>query len=196
MRNSIGAAGIARGILALLIAAPTANMPAATDVHGAVSEEWTAAGSPYHAIGDLDVAPGTTLAIDSGVTVTFEPGLSLVVRGTLLIPGTSEAGVKFLRANPDTAWGGVAFTGSSAGGTIRYLELSGATVAKSSLAGFPTDFPAVLKITNGAKVRIENSWFHDFPNPVIDNGDKGELTILDSLIENCQESIHSAFELR
>jgi hypothetical protein len=183
---------VLKAAMVLLLAARAASLPAATVVKGTVAGEWTAAGSPYHATGDLDVLPGKTLAIDAGVTVEFDPGVSLVIQGSLEIKGTADAYVRFVRANAGTGWGGVAIDGSSATGAIEYLELTGATVAKSSLPGFPTDFMAVFKMTNGAKVRIQYSWFHDFPNPVIDNGNKGELTILDSLIENCYEAIHSA----
>ena len=192
MKDGNRAARFARVTLALFIVASGARLPAATSVEGTVSGEWTAANSPYHAIANLAVDPGATLTIDAGVTVTFDPDISLVVQGTLQIAGTAEAGVKFLRATAATAWGGVAITGAGASAAIDYLELTGATVAKSSLPGFPTDFPAVFKMTDHAKVHIQHSWFHDFPNPVIDNSGQGELTILDSLIENCMESIHSA----
>ena len=84
----------------------------------------------------------------------------------------------------------IAVTGPAATATVQHLEVTGATVAKSSLPGFPTTIPSVLKITDAAKVRIENSWFHDFQNPVIDNSGNGELRIFDTLIENCFEAIH------
>src|SRR5262245_36176567 len=174
--------------LALFCLSLAGALPAATVVHGAVEGAWSAAGSPFHATGDLSVAVGKALMIEAGVIVEFDPGISLVVQGALEINGTSAEPVKFVRANASTAWGGVAVVGPDANAAIRHLELTGATVAKSSLPDFPADFPSVFKMTDRAKVRIENSWFHDFPNPVIDNSKQGELTILDSTVEHCFEA--------
>ena len=174
---------------AILLAAAAPRLYAETIVSGAIdSGEWTAAGSPYHATADLTIAIGNTLVIGPGVTVAFDPDISLVVRGALEVHGTADGKVRFIRAQPATAWGGVALIGAGATGLFQHLEMTQATVAKTGT----TDFPAAFKILTGAKVRVEDSWFHDFPNPAIDSGGQSELVILDSLVEVCKEAIHSA----
>src|SRR5436309_418611 len=130
-----------------LLAANGPALSAATVVTGAVEGDWNAAGSPYHATGNLSVGPGKTLTIEAGVTVELNPDVSLVVQGSLLIQGTADAGVKFVRASASLAWGGIAVTGHAATANVQHLEVTGATVAKSSLPGFPTTFHSVFKVT-------------------------------------------------
>lgn len=70
----------------------------ATDVSGTVTSNttWTAAGSPYIVVNNIEVYPGITLTIENGVEVKFNSGRYLYVRGTLNATGvkfTGNAGV-------------------------------------------------------------------------------------------------------
>src|SRR4030095_4161198 len=69
---------------------------AATNVGGIVSSSttWTAVGSPYFLIANVQVAPGATLAIDPGVEVLGN-NRRLEIYGTLDAQGTGDAPVVF-----------------------------------------------------------------------------------------------------
>ncbi|MBN1443056.1 MAG: hypothetical protein JXA90_10110, partial [Planctomycetes bacterium] len=117
------------GVLALISwLAGAAAVRAETIVEGTIDvQEWTEAESPYHATADLELPAGMTLALEAGVEVRFDPGVSLVVRGTLSVLGIEDKPVRFCRADSEEAWGGVAFRGSDSSGTLEHLELSGAS---------------------------------------------------------------------
>lgn len=64
----------------------------ATDITGSVTSNttWTAAGSPYIIVNNIEVSSTATLTIENGVEVKFNSGRYLHVRGTL-----NATGVKF-----------------------------------------------------------------------------------------------------
>lgn len=57
----------------------------ATNITGSVSTNttWTSENSPYIIVNSIDVNPGVTLTIESGVTVMFNSGRYIQVRGTM-----------------------------------------------------------------------------------------------------------------
>lgn len=170
-------------------AAISGGLGAATDVSGTIpTSQWTEAGSPYRATGDLTVPEGAVLTVGPGVTVAFGEGISLAVQGALVVAGTQEKPVAFLPAVQGKAWDGVLIRGANASGTIAHLELSGSAPAK--VGG--TTYPGAFSIRSGAKVELRNCWFHDFENPVIDSTGGSELVVMDSTVENCREAVHSA----
>jgi len=162
---------------------------AETVVSGTVqTSEWTEAESPYRVTGNVVVPEDAVLTIQPGVTVSLEPGKSLVVLGTLIAGGTVERPI-VLRPNAEGGtWGGVLFLGEAASGQIEHLELTRA--AKPSHDG--KEYPGALSAVNGAKVRIGHTWLHDFGGVVIDSSGGSELVVQDSLIERSREAIHSA----
>jgi len=58
---------------------------AQTNISGNISANatWTSAGSPYIITNSIEVSPGITLTVQSGVTVKFNAGVYLHVRGTM-----------------------------------------------------------------------------------------------------------------
>ena len=74
---------------------------------GNVSGLWTKKNSPYQVNGDITVAAGTTLEIESGVTVTFAAGRGLTVNGQLLAEGTLSDGIVFTALNVSNYWSGL-----------------------------------------------------------------------------------------
>ncbi len=63
---------------------------------GPVSGTWTASGSPYHIMGDINIPAGNTLVIEPGVTVKIFSELSFKVYGQLLAVGTESDSIFFL----------------------------------------------------------------------------------------------------
>lgn len=149
---------------------------------------WTPAGSLYRASADLEIPAGATLTIEAGVSVLFAEDADLVVRGALVVRGTGASWVVFQSATEGERWGGVIATGSFASCEWDYLELTGAS--RATIDG-QTQIAAV-NFTRGARAFIRDSWFHDFPDNMIENNRGAELVIYDSLLENGEEGIHSA----
>ena len=63
---------------------------------GPVSGTWTASGSPYHIMGDIEVPLGNILIIEPGVTVKTFSELSFKVYGQLLAEGTETDSIFFI----------------------------------------------------------------------------------------------------
>ena len=105
---------------------------AAVNVSGNINADttWTAADSPYTLTGTVTVPVGVTLTIEPGATVvgagsTFE----ITVRGTLNASGTAEAPILFRGNNPGAnAWEGI---NVPSGGrlTLRHAEVRDADFA-------------------------------------------------------------------
>ena len=85
-----------------------------TKVSGAVDADtvWSSKHNPYIVVGDITVKRGTSLKIEPGVEVRFDGFYWLIMQGTLVASGTSEAPILFSsnKPNPDIkAWGGIRF---------------------------------------------------------------------------------------
>jgi len=89
---------------------------------------WTLAASPYHVTGDILVTVGNTLTIEPGVTIKFDDGKKLTLRGSLDAQGTSGNHIIFTSNHPDTAtkgsWVGIRVeTYANANLTLKFGEL-------------------------------------------------------------------------
>lgn len=99
-----------------IIAYLTSN--AQTAVSGSILSNtvWPLSGSPYIVSGNLVVFSGVTLTVDPGVTVKFNSGASLEVRGTLSAIGTKVDSITFT-SNSLTptkgSWGGIKAIGTT-----------------------------------------------------------------------------------
>ena len=71
---------------------------------------------------DLIVQEGVTLSIQEGVTLKFAPGKGIVVRGTLVIAGSSSHRVVLTASSQDSTWSGIRFMGRGSSGNIRYAD--------------------------------------------------------------------------
>lgn len=173
----------------VFVAASLSFAHAETDVSGALETgRWTESESPYHVTGELRVPEGTTLTIESGVTISFDPGVAMVVRGTLEARGTSDKQVVFGRQNSGREWGGVACVGPSARARFEHVEFTGA----SNPVVDRVRQPAAFNLVEGAKGYLAHCWFHGFGVPIVESNEGSELVLLDSLIEDGREGIHSS----
>lgn len=180
-RAALGAA------FALAVAAPAARA-GETIVQGTIETQgWTREGSPYRATGDLEIREGETLTIGPGVDVLFERGVSVSVRGAIVVDGTELEPVRWLPARAGEPWGGVLFRGAAASGNLDHLEVSGCS--RAAVGG--TEYPAGVNGENGAVLRLRRCWLHDFSAGVIDVTGGSQLVLLDSLIEDSLESVHT-----
>ncbi|MFH0774615.1 MAG: right-handed parallel beta-helix repeat-containing protein, partial [bacterium] len=96
----------------------------ATVVSGAVSGNWTLAGSPYIIATDtITIATDTTLKIDPGVEVWFATNTPFSVYGTLTAIGTDSNRVIF-KGSETYFWEGIRIIGEGASQTtLSYVEV-------------------------------------------------------------------------
>ena len=73
-------------------------------VSGTIEEDttWTKDNSPYVIDGNLTVAPGVTLTIETGVIVKFDDGIGLTVNGILIAQGEEGDEIFFTSLKDDT----------------------------------------------------------------------------------------------
>jgi hypothetical protein len=86
-------------ILGLLVISLPAGPARATDHSGSitVNTTWYAADNPHVIVDDVSVADSTTLTLEDGVEVYFDPGMDLTVSYNLIAEGTSGNGILFTR---------------------------------------------------------------------------------------------------
>jgi hypothetical protein len=178
---------VLRALLALCLL--PSFLAAATNVSGTLgTAAWTAEGSPYRATAAIEVPQGATLTIGEDVTLELDAGVTFVVRGTLEVAGTADKPVRFLPTDPAHLWGGFALIGSAARATIVHLDFTGATNIRVGT----TTYLGAFTVTGGAACELRHVWVHDLTVPLIESNGGSILTVLDSLVENGREGIHSA----
>ncbi len=146
---------------------------------------WTEAGGPYHVTGSVTVPAGATLTVEPGVAVYADPGVSFVVRGALNVNGTAEKPVTVEGSTCGSAWGGIVFLDASARGTLRHLQLAGASSPTSGI----TSYPAAISLDAGPQVRFENGSLSGLDGAAIHAAGGSKLTVADSIIEDALEGI-------
>jgi hypothetical protein len=84
---------------------------------------WTAYGSPYRLVQDVDVAPGARLFIEPGVQIEIPPGMEITVRGTVEAVGRADAPIRIVGTEASR---GFYVAGPNAVLRASYVEISGA----------------------------------------------------------------------
>jgi parallel beta-helix repeat protein len=88
-------------------------VPAAADTYvaGQVSGVWTAAGSPYYALADIEVPFGSSLIIEPGVEVKFTGHFKFIAHGTLTAIGMPGDSIRITHSlpYPTNTWAGLSF---------------------------------------------------------------------------------------
>ncbi len=93
-------------IFSLITIAPTqALIVAGGDVGGT----WTISDSPVLVEGEINVQPGASLSIESGVEVRFQGSFKFNVYGQLLAIGAEADSILFTATDPATGWAGLRF---------------------------------------------------------------------------------------
>jgi len=87
-------------------------------------ETWTAAGTPYHVTGNINIPAGRTLRIEPGVTVFLDADVGFTVHGRLVAQGTEYRRIRFTRPLGTTAqWAGFQIPDSAQDNIIAYADL-------------------------------------------------------------------------
>lgn len=91
-------------ILLLLVSFVFSSAIAQTNVSGGISSNtiWTKANSPYIIKGNVGVDTGTTLTIESGVTVKFDGYFAFYVDGKIVANGTSTDNIRIVSGKAAT----------------------------------------------------------------------------------------------
>ncbi len=146
-----------------------AASPCSGNVHlntVAADETWCASPDATHYITDnVTVLAGVTLTIEPGVTlVTAQDSMwkYLTIQGHLDVLGTADQPVVMSTSNPNLAWGGIFFDGSEGDGSgdISYttIEKSGANLWPSGFSdGYTQTAVLVKNLTAGKQVNISHS---------------------------------------
>jgi len=145
---------------------------------------WKAAQGPYRVNGELAIAADTTLTIEPGTTVFFDPGARLSIRGQLIAEGTEYQPIRFTRT-PQTGgtWNGIQFKGTSADNRLRWaileygrtndgmLGVEGSTLLVEHVTFDHTDLRRVR--TQGSSLVVRDCVFTDIfdanQSPTTDN---------------------------
>jgi parallel beta-helix repeat protein len=106
------------------------------------------AADEYIVTGDLTVATGGRLILQSGVKLRFQPGRSLSVSGMLEVRGTESAPVAFAAIDPTALgyWSGIQISGTQS--VLRHA------LVQHAAAG--------INLQGGASIRVEDSHVQDF----------------------------------
>ncbi len=81
---------------------------AATNISGQIRTDttWTKAGSPYITSGLVEIATGVTLTVEPGVTIIVDTWIDIY--GDIILKGTSTDSI-YLKSKPGVWWGGLRF---------------------------------------------------------------------------------------
>lgn len=112
-------------LLLALFSLTFSPLDAQTNVGGTffTNQHWTLAGNPYTVTSDFQMAPGSTLTIDSGVTVNFSGSTEILIKGGISAIGTAVSPITFNGAGADNV---LHFLDADLSASdLRYCSLSG-----------------------------------------------------------------------
>jgi hypothetical protein len=120
---------------------------------GYVSGIWTVTGSPYEIQGSIQIADGSTLTIEPGVTVSFQGHYKFLVLGRLLAIGTEANNIFITAADQSTGWYGLRFDHTPATNDSSILEYCTLSYGKITA---PDNSGGAISINYVSKVRISH----------------------------------------
>ena len=133
------------------------NFTGSTKISGKfdTSTTWTIDNSPYVLTGDVTVAPGATLTIDSGVDIGMENNSVLIIQGGLLIEGSIDDSVQFFPTDVSPEWNGIFIDNPTDPVMINYADFYNAHGGPNN-----TSPEAAIHIETG-EITLSNCTFRD-----------------------------------
>jgi len=161
--------------------------------------------SPYYASADMKVDSNAILRIDPGVVIKMSKNTSIIVKGSLIIEGSSDNPVVIRPNEYSEGWGALCFDTAADSSVISYLKIVGATNGtdfikfKAAISGYSSNFslnqvsfenvkaPVFIQYGN---MSIKNSQLHS-----IISGDLINIKYAASaIIENCEFRGNDSFD--
>lgn len=123
-----------------------------TNVSGGLFNDttWSISGSPYIVTADVALFPGNTLTIEQGVTIKFNSGTKLILRGTLISSAATGNEIIFTSnlSNPTKgSWTGIEVENNQ-GGKI---------IASNIKGEYADNFIRIMNSSTGEVLNINNS---------------------------------------
>ena len=105
-----------------------------SSVSGTLSGAWIPEFNPYVITGDIDIAAGNLLSIQSGVELQFDTDVQFTVNG-LLVADASETRSEPIIFTSDTSWNGIRFFNTLEDNILANCEISKAAVSAIKVEG-------------------------------------------------------------
>ncbi|MDP8204834.1 MAG: T9SS type A sorting domain-containing protein, partial [Candidatus Tenebribacter mawsonii] len=105
-----------------------------SSVSGTLSGAWIPEFNPYVITGDIDIAAGNLLSIQSGVELQFDTDVQFTVNGLLVADASSTRSEPIIFTS-DTSWGGIRFFNTLEDNILANCEISKAAVSAIKVEG-------------------------------------------------------------
>lgn len=171
---------------------------AQTNVSGGIysNTTWNVAGSPYVVTGNIVVFDNVTLTIDPGVTVKFDDGIDMEIRGTLSAIGTLADTIVFT-SNSATpvrgSWPGLDFQ-TDLNSTLQFVKVMYAYRGLWTFDAIYTSWSLYncRFSENTVGVYVNSGEINNFYYCKFDNNTNGITSVQYSNISNCDFTSNSA----
>jgi len=130
---------------------------------GTVTGNWTAAGSPYQVMGDINIPSGSVLSVGPGVEVIFNGTYKLDVLGQIVCIGEEANEITFTAQDTLNGWQAIRFTNTGTGvnqpSLFDYTSFYYGKAVHGPTSMDPLNFGGAVWANNGGTLTFNNCAF-------------------------------------